>query len=344
MSKTLSRLREPYIISLLIYFLLVPTIVFSHQLEPGFLDIIEKHNDRYAVTWKVPQVKGAPMSIEAMLPSNCLPPSAPNLMYSGFAFSAKWESICQGGIEGRTIRIDGLDRTATDVLVRYQSDNSSVVTIRLTPEHSEKILPHDPEFWDVAKTYLFLGVDHILKGIDHLLFVLALIILVRSNWNLIKTITAFTVAHSITLSAASLGYIHVSIPPVEAIIALSIVFLAVEIAKRQKGHLRLTEKKPWLIAFLFGLLHGLGFASALAATGLPQNEIPAALLTFNIGVELGQLLFIFIILILAKSCLMVNRHLHLGQRTLQIGLTATNYTIGGVAAYWFIERVAGFWT
>ena len=159
-----------------------------------------------------------------------------------------------------------------------------------------------PGALEVCRTYLVLGVEHILFGVDHLLFVLALLILVKGWRKLVGTITAFTVAHSITLAAATLGFVHVPCKPVEATIALSIVFVACEIVHRRQGRSGLTEMWPWVIAFSFGLLHGLGFASALREVGLPQNAIPLALLFFNVGVELGQLLFIgFVIAVIALA-------------------------------------------
>ena len=165
-------------------------------------------------------------------------------------------------------------------------------TIRVTPASPEFVIEASPGHWEVARTYLGLGVEHILLGFDHLLFVLALLVLVRGGKRIVLTVTAFTVAHSITLVAATLGWVALPGAPVEATIALSIVFLAREIAMVWRGHASLTERMPWLVAFVFGLLHGLGFAGALAEIGLPQNAIPLALLCFNVGVEVGQLLFV----------------------------------------------------
>ncbi|MCW8833514.1 MAG: HupE/UreJ family protein [Colwellia sp.] len=316
---------------------------FSHALEPGYLEIKAQYDDVYTITWKVPQVGGLPMNISALLPENCQYRHAPNLSFTGNAFSTNWTTNCAGGVGGQEVFIEGLNSTATDVLVRVQSISGEVATLLLTPEYPNKILPISPSIWDVITTYLVLGIDHILVGIDHLLFVLALIILVSSKWKLFKTITAFTLAHSITLSAASLGYITIYTPVVEAIIALSIVFLAVEILKRRTGELRLSERKPWLVAFLFGLLHGLGFASALSETGLPKNEIPTALLTFNIGVEIGQLIFISVILILVKASDIICQYSNIGSIARRLSLHSVVYLIGGISAYWLIERIAGFW-
>jgi hydrogenase/urease accessory protein HupE len=190
----------------------------------------------------------------------------------------------------------------------------------------------------VAWSYFVLGVEHILGGIDHLLFVLALLLIVRGSRRIIATVTAFTVAHSVTLAAATLGWVHVPGPPVEAIIALSIVFVASEVVHARQGRAGLTEQAPWIVAFSFGLLHGFGFAGALAEVGLPQAAIPLALLTFNVGVEVGQLMFVAAVLALR----------FVGTRFLRGEATwlpvATAYGVGAVAAFWTIERVAGFWS
>lgn len=186
-----------------------------------------------------------------------------------------------------------------------------------------------------AKRYTVLGVDHILVGYDHLLFVLALLLIVRSGWMLVKTITAFTVAHSITLALATLGFVNVASRPVEAAIALSIVFLALEILAARRGQIGLTYRKPWLVAFGFGLLHGFGFAGALSEIGLPQSEIPVALLFFNVGVEFGQLLFIAGVLILRSLWSQLAVPL-----PRQAALVPA-YLIGTIATYWLLERVGG---
>ena len=208
-------------------------------------------------------------------------------------------------LEHKTIRridrrrnsiLTGLAATMTDVLVRIENLDGTTQVTRVTPSSPSFVVSAAPGALEVCRTYLVLGVEHILFGVDHLLFVLALLILVKGWRKLVGTITAFTVAHSITLAAATLGFVHVPSKPVEATIALSIVFVACEIVHRRSGRTGLTEAWPWVIAFTFGLLHGLGFAGALREVGLPQNAIPLALLFFNVGVELGQLLFIGLVM------------------------------------------------
>ena len=222
----------------------------------------------------------------------------------------------------------------TDVLVRSVRADGSVQVVRLTPSMPQFAFEATPGSLQVARAYTLLGVEHILRGVDHLLFVLALMLLVRDKWLLVKTITAFTVAHSVTLAAATLGWMRVSQPPVEAVIALSIVFLAAELAKQGRAEAGLTVRHPWIVAFVFGLLHGFGFAGALREVGLPESDVPLALLTFNIGVELGQLLFIAgVLLVLAL----------LGRvRTRSPAWTHAMpaYAIGTMATFWLLQRIA----
>jgi hydrogenase/urease accessory protein HupE len=197
-----------------------------------------------------------------------------------------------------------------------------------------------PSKLHVAGAYLRLGIEHIWSGVDHLLFILALMILVKGTRRLIATVTAFTVAHSITLAGATLGFVRVPQQPIEACIALSIIFVASEIVHARQGSQGWTKRWPWIVAFTFGLLHGFGFAGALNAVGLPQTAIPVALLFFNVGVEIGQLLFIAVILsIMALACWIVRR------TAIPQPLWAWRvapYSIGGVAAFWMIQRIAAF--
>ena len=213
----------------------------------------------------------------------------------------------------------------------------AAVTHRLVPRRSSFVVPEAASGWEVARTYLALGVEHILGGVDHLLFVLALLLVVRGFTLLFKTITAFTVAHSLTLALAALGVVNVPGAPVEAVIALSILFLACEIVRTYGGQTGLTARYPWVVAFTFGLLHGLGFAGALAEVGLPQTAIPLALLFFNVGVEVGQLLFVVAALVVVGLI----RRTRFAWPAWSWQVPA--YGIGSVAAFWCVERVAAFW-
>ena len=268
------------------------TLASAHALQPGYLELSLGGEQQYDVVWKVPMVRGQPMAIAAVLPENCDPRKATAPIWDGVAYIARWTTRCNGGLEGGLVEIDGLGRTTTDVLVRFEFANGVSESRRLTAESPSFTIPGQPSRLEVVQTYLSLGLDHILTGVDHLLFVLALLLLLQDLRSLIITITAFTIAHSLTLAGATLGWVQVPGPPVEAVIALSIVFVASRIVGHSAEKPDLMARYPWSIAFTFGLLHGFGFAGALAEIGLPQDSIPMALLFFNLGIELGQLLFV----------------------------------------------------
>ncbi len=309
----------------------------AHEVRPGYLELRQTALETFDATWKVPARGDLRLGLYARLPASCRSPAPPSTYSMGGAYTDRWSVTCPGGLAGGTIAIDGLSGTMTDVLVRLERLDGSSQVERLTPAAPSFVVARVPSKLDVAGTYLHLGVEHILLGIDHLLFVLALLILVDGRKRLIGTVTAFTVAHSLTLAAATLGLVHVPQRPVEAVIALSIVFVAGEIAHARQGRPGMTQRWPWIVAFVFGLLHGFGFAGALSEIGLPQQAIPLALLVFNIGVELGQLLFIAAALALAA---LVSRT-PIPQPAWAWRLPA--YGIGSMATFWMIERVAGFW-
>lgn len=318
------------------------TPAHGHALQPGYLDLRPLQGDVFEVFWKVPAVGERAMAITAVLPDSCSPRQPEALAWTGSAYVSRWIASCPGGLAGGTFRIDGLERTATDVLLRYELDSAGAQSQRLTPDAPSFTVPREPDSLAVVRTYFLLGVEHILLGPDHLLFVFALLLLIRDRWKLVGAITAFTVAHSITLAAATLGHVELPGPPVEAVIALSILFLASELAKGHPDATRFSERYPASVAFAFGLLHGFGFAGALAETGLPRGDIPTALLTFNLGVEAGQLLFIAGCLaagwLLSRLRAQGAPH-HLDRfRATRIA----SYAIGGLAAFWLVERVAGF--
>ncbi len=312
----------------------------AHTLQPGYLEIRLLNSDVYAVVWKVPATKSRPMGIAAVLPENCDQRGMRDMTWDGIAFVARWTTRCAGGLEGGDVRIDGLARTRTDVLVRYDFADGRGETHRLTPNDTGFTIPEQPGAWEVVRTYLVLGFKHILSGIDHLAFVLALLLLVGNLRRLLWTVTAFTLAHSLTLAAATLGYVHVPGPPVEAMIALSIMFVAAEIIHGRQGHPGLTEKYPWVVAFTFGLLHGLGFAGALAQIGLPPSSIPIALLFFNVGVEIGQLFFIAVVLAIIAAIGWAVRVARLRPREWVREIPP--YVIGCVSVFWIIQRLASF--
>jgi len=273
------------------------------------------------------------LRLHARLPEECK--CAPNRgSFIGGAFVERWRARCPGGLVGRTIDIEGLSATRTDVLARIEWLDGTTQAVRLTPEQTSFVVKTAPGSLEVSKTYFALGVEHILLGIDHLLFVLGLLFLV-GNWRqLVATVTAFTVAHSITLAGATLGWVHAPQAPIEATIALSVMFVAAEILHRAQGRAGLAARAPWLVAFVFGLLHGFGFASGLTTMGLPQAEIPLALLLFNVGVELGQLAFVAIVLLLERAFRLLEIHWpRLVERL-------PGYLVGTLGAFWTIQRVA----
>jgi hydrogenase/urease accessory protein HupE len=308
----------------------------AHEVRPGYLELQQTGPETYDVLWKVPARGDLQLGISPAWPDNCAAAGAPRRFAVSGAATERSTIRCAGGLSGRALAVSGLSATVIDVLVRLQRSDGTTQVTRLTPSAPVLVVEDTPRWTAVATTYLGLGVEHILLGIDHLLFVLAMLLLVRSSRRLIATITAFTLAHTITLAAATLGFVHVPPQPVEAAIALSIVFVASEIVHGREGRPGLTERWPWLVAFAFGLLHGLGFASALREVGLPENAIPTALLFFNLGVELGQLAFVGVVLTLLASL-----------RSLQFSAPPWSwrlapYGIGAVAMYWTIERVGAF--
>jgi hydrogenase/urease accessory protein HupE len=316
------------------------TVSYGHALQPGYLDLSLVGTDNYSILWKKPADRGKPMSIFAVLPENCDKAKPPEPVWDGGAYLARWTAHCPGGLEGGEIRIDGLDQTSTDVLVRYEFTDGTIESRRLSSSDSSFTVPSIPGRFEVVSTYLVLGFKHILGGIDHLMFVLALLILVSGVRRLVITVTAFTLAHSLTLVGATLGLVQVPGPPVEAAIALSIMFVASEILHSKSERPGLTEKYPWAVAFIFGLLHGLGFAGALAQIGLPHSSIPIALLFFNIGVELGQLFFIGCVIVIITLVKAIFSGIRLPR--MEWFPNIPPYVIGSAAAFWTIQRLVNF--
>ena len=320
---------------------LFSTAANSHALDPGYLELSPLDGEPYRVFWRKPDVQGRPMDIEAQLPEACDLRYAPSIQFDGLAWVAEWITHCPDGLAGGEIRIDGLQWTETDTLVRYPSQDGSIHSIRLTPVQPGFVVTGNPGAYDVFKSYFPLGTEHILGGIDHLLFVFALILLIRQNWRLVGAITAFTIAHSITMAAATLGWVSVPSPPVEAVIALSIMFVASELLRSGSGD-RLSERYPWMVSFAFGLLHGFGFAGALREIGIPETDIPLALFSFNLGVEIGQIAFVLLIVALRQIWKL---YAPLGPKALlrdDHAVTWSAYAIGCLSAYWFVERTSAF--
>ena len=311
---------------------------FAHESRPAYLEITETQADQYDVLWKRPMRGDRVLSLHPRFPPFCssLTPAA---SYSLPGARVERQSFDCGdtSLIGQTITIDGLSTTLTDVLARVAFLDGYTQTTLIRPSNPSFVIQGSQSTIQVSRQYLVLGIEHILGGIDHLLFVLGLLLIVRGFGLLLKTITAFTVAHSITLAMAALGLVNVPQAPVEAVIALSILFLASELAKQQKGNPGMTARYPWVVALSFGLLHGFGFAGALAEIGLPQTDIPLALFTFNVGVEVGQLMFVA-----AALCVIwILKRLPWRWPTWSLRIPA--YAIGSLAVFWFIQRTVSFW-
>ncbi len=310
----------------------------GHELTPGYLGLTESAPNVFDVQWKLSTTGGLQDVLRPVLPEACTAGEARQYVV-GDGQVQRWMLTCPSGLQGGTIAIGGLGNTRTDVLLRVDYLNGSSLTRRLSGQTDALVVPAEAGWLDVSISYLGLGVEHILIGIDHLLFVLALLLLVDGVKRLVLTITAFTIAHSITLGAATLGVVQVPGAPVEAVIALSILFLASELARRPvdgSPHAPdLTSRYPWIVAFSFGLLHGFGFAGALADVGLPERAIPLALLFFNVGVEIGQLLFIGVVLAVGRL---------IARAAVPVPTAWPRYIaygVGSLAAFWVIERTVG---
>ena len=311
----------------------------AHEVRPAYLGIEETAPGRYELLWRTPVLSGMRLPVELKLPEGVRDVGEPTRTeLTGSLLERRVIDAGESGLAGRRLEFVGLPATITDVLVRVQLLDGTRSTTLVRPSQPWLTIAVSRGPLAVAGAYLLHGVEHILLGVDHLLFVLGLILIVPSLRVLLLTITAFTVAHSITLALATLGVVHVPGPPVEAMIALSILLLAAEILRVQRGEASSTARRPWLVAFAFGLLHGFGFASALTAVGLPEGDVPLALFSFNVGVEVAQLGFIAAVLPLLAVARRMPRLAALDRHALR----AAAYAIGVLAAFWFFERVAGF--
>ncbi|HEY3350136.1 MAG TPA: HupE/UreJ family protein [Thermoanaerobaculia bacterium] len=304
----------------------------AHESRPGFLEMEERSPGVYALLWKAPVGGETEIHIAPILPQGCALATPGGLQLTTSAVLVRGTLRCEGGLAGKTIAIEGLASTATDVLVRLRRADGVLESHLVGPAAPFVTLGAATTGAQRAASYLKLGVEHILMGVDHLLFVLGLLLIVSDRWMLVKTITSFTLAHSLTLAVATLGFASAPLPPLNAAIALSILFLGPEIVRTWRGGTSFTIRHPWVVAFAFGLLHGFGFASGLTAMGLPKTEIPLALLLFNVGVEIGQMFFVAVILLLERSF-----------RTLAIrwprwAEALPGCAVGSLGAYWTIQR------
>lgn len=312
---------------------LLPAIAQADELRPAYLEMTQESGTGWRLVWKLPRKSGISPDASPIFPEGCSVSGAPFRELTDTALITHYRLTCSPDIGGQDIGLSGLENTNSDILVRISFRNRPVQVARLTADQPATEIRARASFMQVIKSYFLIGVEHILSGYDHLLFVIALVLLLGRLWSVAKAVTAFTVAHSLTLIGTSLGLFGLPQAPVEACIALSIIFLAVEIAKQDPDHSRLSEKWPWAVAFLFGLLHGFGFAGALKEIGLPEGDVPAALLAFNLGVEAGQLAIVLLTLTMIQILARAAR------RSVRPATKFASYAIGIMASFWLMERI-----
>ena len=318
-----------------------PAALLAHEVRPAYLELRQIDAETFDVLWKIPaRGENLRLGLYVELPADSIQVHEHTSSIANDAFTERWTIKRAGGLVGETIYIAGLNSTTTDVLVRLARMDGTTQVTRLTPSSPSFMVEAVPGTSQVAATYFGLGIEHILTGIDHLLYILAMLLLVKGWRRVILTMSAFTATHSLTLTAAALGWVHVPQRPVEACIALSILFVTTEIVRSRQGQSGLTERWPWVVSFTFGLLHGFGFAGALSEVGLPQKDITMALMFFNLGVEAGQLLFIASIFGMTIVAAKATRRISLPKPSW--AWRVPPYAIGGVAAFWLIQRIGAF--
>jgi hypothetical protein len=315
---------------LVVLALLLAGTARAHENLPASLMLQEQAAHEFDVLWRLPAAQGAAPDVTPRLPADCAALTAPRQEAMPAARTVHWRVRCASGLHGARIAFDGLSTSMIDVLVHVAFADGTRLARVARPRAPEAELSTEAPRELAATGYFTLGVEHILGGIDHLLFVLCLMLLVPGRVALLKTITAFTLAHSLTLAASALGAVQLPQAPVEATIALSIVFVARELAR---GQAALAARRPWLVALAFGLLHGFGFAGALAEVGLPRGEVPLALALFNVGVEAGQILFVGAVLVLLALARRIR------WQSPRWAALVPAYAIGAVAASWWLQRM-----
>ena len=309
--------------------------MLAHEIRPAYLDIKQHTDSDYLVTWKIPVLNNRIPKINPIF-ENTHQMELVSQRENAVSLIQTYNLVLEGEFGGSRLLIYNLEKTLIDVIVRVEFINGESQMLLLQPSSASAVIPPSRSSFQVLKTFGILGVEHIIFGWDHLLFVLGLLLLIQSPKVLIQTITAFTIAHSITLVLSSLGHMSLPAAPVEAVIALSVVFLGYEYVHLCKGKESLTSKRPWLVAFTFGLLHGFGFAGALGEIGLPQHALAESLFSFNVGVEIGQVVFVAGIIGVYKLLL------HIGNfRIPEWTKLIPGYFIGGIASFWFIDRFLG---
>jgi hydrogenase/urease accessory protein HupE len=326
---------RPRVTWLALLILVISSLASAHEARPAYLELKETALGQYAVLWRTPVLAGMRLPVALALPDDVKNLSEPNVQELADSV-VEHRTIDAGanGLAGKRIEFPGLQLTIADVLVRVEMLDGRKWTTIVHPSQPWVEIAASQSWAGVVGTYVLQGIRHILFGADHMLFVLGLLLIVKDRWMLLKTVTAFTVAHSVTLAIATLGCAEVPVVPLNAAIALSILFLGPEIVRSWRGETSFTIRHAWVVAFAFGLLHGFGFASALTSAGLPRHELPLALVSFNVGVELGQLGFIALILALERSFRILEVRWPRWVEALP------GYTVGSLGAFWTIQRVA----
>jgi hydrogenase/urease accessory protein HupE len=316
--------------------LLTVVPVAAHEVRPAYLALTERTPGSFDVLFKTPMQGDLRLALSVAISGQVEPITPVRSRVTENAMVQTWQVNVAPSLAGRQVHVVGLENTVSDALLRIEFLDGRSWVQRLTPAAPQATVPATQSGSGVAATYLGLGVEHILLGYDHLLFVLGLLLIAANLTQLLKAITAFTAAHSITLAAAVLGIVQVPPKPVEAAIALSIAFVALEIIHARAGKIGLAARAPWVVAFAFGLLHGFGFAGALSEIGMPERHIPVALLFFNLGVEAGQILFVAAVMVVA-ALLRVTR-----LRLPRWASLVPPYAIGTVAVCLMIQRISVF--
>lgn len=305
---------------------------FAHALDPVLFELQERPDGKVDVTWKAPNARVPGLDLRPILPAQCRDVGERTEDAAEDSTTTKWTIDCGGSLVGKTIGIVGLE--STDALLRIALASGAVDRRVLGADRPTVTVEAEPTRIDVLVDYARLGIEHIAGGIDHLLFVFGLLLLTGGTRLLLATVTAFTVGHSVTLAAAALQLVSVPQAPVEVVIAITIYILAVELARDVEPGTTLLRRRPWAMAFAFGLLHGLGFAGALKEAGLPANDVPLALLSFNLGIEAGQLVFVGAVLALAAAGRPLFTALPGAARRLPV------YAMGIASAFWILQRAA----
>ena len=340
MTHRFKHIRQSLAAAFLLMLLATPFAAQADEFRPALLEITEREGGWVDVTWKVPTMGERVLALTPVLPEflEQMGPGSGRMVPGAWVETKSYRATGQQTLNGATVSVDGLSAVPADVLVRVKLSDGAEHSAILRSASNSFTVPEQATRVDLAVSYWRMGTIHILEGWDHLLFLLTLLLIVNGFWALLKTVTAFTIAHSITLALATLGLVHIPPVPTEAVISLSIMLLAVEVVHKNQGQFTLSERFPWLVAFTFGLVHGLGFAGALSEIGVPQNEVPLALLMFNVGVETGQVMFVVVVSLLLAG---LNR---LHSRSVLTLERAAPYAIGGVATFWTLERLVGSFT